>query len=103
MKASFVRSFYTYIMTNVSGRAGTLYVGVTNNLERRVWEHRTGIGSEFVKTYRLHRLVWCQEFSSIADAIGAEKRIKGWTRVKKITLIEEMNPHWEDLARDWYT
>jgi len=97
-----MRTYYTYIMTNVAGRAGTLYVGVTNNLEPRVWEHRTMVGSIFVKQHRLHRLVWCEDFNQISDAIGAEKRIKGWTRAKKIALIEEMNPEWRDLAEGWY-
>jgi putative endonuclease len=76
---------------------GALYIGVTNALERRVWEHRSGVGSEHVGKYRIFRLVWAEPFDSIVEAIAAEKRIKRWRRAWKDQLIERDNPHWLDL------
>lgn len=87
--------FYVYIM---SSRNRTLYAGVTNDLERRVLEHKTAM-SGFCAQYNVKRLVWYETFANINQAIAAEKRIKGWTRAKKIALIEEMNPNWNDLAQ----
>ncbi len=80
----------------------TLYVGVTSDLEKRVWEHKTGFIKGFTSKYRIVRLVHCEEFGDIADAIGREKQIKGWRREKKLDLIEQGNPLWSDLARDWF-
>ena len=91
--------FYAYIMSN---KSRTLYTGVTNDLERRVQEHRLGLGGAFTAKYRCTQLVWYERFSNPSDAITAEKRIKGWTRDKKIALIEETNPKWNDLAKDGY-
>jgi len=88
-----------YMMTNRSRR--TLYTGVTNNLERRVWEHQQGIGSEFTTKYRVHILVYYENYPDIRDAIVREKQIKGWRRSKKEALIAEMNPEWRDLSLDW--
>jgi putative endonuclease len=88
-------AFYVYIMTNRP--YGTLYVGVTNNIARRAWEHREGPQAGFTKTYALRMLVHLEEFSSISDAIHREKRLKHWNRAWKIALIEEGNPNWEDL------
>jgi putative endonuclease len=76
---------------------GTLYVGVTNDIIRRAWEHREGLVAGFTRTYRLKMLVYYEEFQSISDAIHREKRLKHWNRAWKITLIEKMNPEWEDL------
>ena len=70
----------------------TLYVGVTNNLERRVAEHRMGKGSVFTAKYRVHHLIYFEQFSSIIDAIRREKQIKGWTRIRKLELIQKINP-----------
>jgi len=90
-----MKRFYVYLMTNHSR---TLYTGVSNDLERRVREHRSGNGSSFTSRYLMTKLVWYETFTSVNEAIATEKRIKGWTRAKKIALIEGLNPHWEDLA-----
>ena len=87
--------YYVYIMTN--RMHGTLYIGVTNDVVRRAWEHREGTVPGFTKTYGLKLLVHYEEFASIADAIHREKRLKNWNRAWKIALIEERNPNWEDL------
>lgn len=97
-----MRTYYVYIMASTAGRTATLYTGVTNDLARRVWEHRQRLPGTFVGRYGVTRLVWCADFSRIDDAIGAEKRIRGWTRAKKIALIEEENPNWEDLSAGWF-
>jgi putative endonuclease len=89
-----VRRYYIYIMTN---HARTLYTGMTNDLERRVRQHKLGEG-RFTSQYRATRLVWFEEFYEAGQAILAEKRIKGWVRRKKIELIEQTNPLWLDLA-----
>jgi putative endonuclease len=94
------RSYYVYIMANV---ARTLYAGVTNNLERRVWEHKVGDGGYFTSKYKLHRLVYCDETGDVEAAIQREKQIKGWSRERKIALIESMNPTWQDLAEEWFS
>ncbi len=86
-------------MTN---RSRTLCVGVTSQLERRVAEHKGGSQEDsFTQRYRLDRLVYCERFQSIYDAIDREKKIKGWLRVKKIALIVASNPTWRDLSEDW--
>ncbi len=87
-----------YIMTNNSG---TLYVGVTNKLERRVYEHKQGVHSGFTKRYKLTRLVYYESTPDVREAIQREKAIKGWVRRKKITLIALMNPYWKDLSELW--
>jgi len=94
-----LRQHYVYIMTN---RSRTLYTGVTNNLERRVGEHRQGIGSKFCNRYRINRLVYYETCSDPRGAIAREKQIKGWLRAKKIALIESANPDWDDLSEGWY-
>jgi len=86
---------YVYILA--SGKHGTLYIGVTNDLVGRVWEHRTGVLPGFTKRYKVHRLVWYEEYGLIADAIAREKQLKKWRRDWKIRLIEESNPEWVDL------
>jgi putative endonuclease len=88
-------TFYVYMLTNRP--RGVLYVGVTNSLERRVWEHRNGYGAEFAAKYRLRRLVWAESFERVIDAINYEKRIKRWRRAWKIQSIEAVNPRWDDL------
>ena len=90
-----MRCFHVYIMAS-AGKV--LYVGVTNNLERRIAEHKAGLGSDFTSHYRAHRLVYCEEFSNPRDAIAREKQLKGWRREKKIALIEAINPDWRDLS-----
>jgi putative endonuclease len=90
--------YFVYIMTN---RSKTLYTGVTNSLIRRVKEHKMGIGSGFTAKYRLDRLVHFERFDDIRNAIEREKRIKGWLRIKKISLIVSVNPDWKDLSCEW--
>jgi putative endonuclease len=79
-----------------------LYVGVTNDLERRVWEHKAKLIPGFTRQYNVTRLVHFEEYADIRDAIAREKQIKGWLRRKKIALIEEHNGTWKDLAWDWF-
>ena len=89
------RLYFVYILA--SRKDGTLYVGVTNDLSRRVWEHREGRASAFTRKYQVKRLVWCEGFEDVADAIATEKRLKAWRRAWKISLIEKANPEWSDL------
>jgi putative endonuclease len=83
-----------------SRRNGTLYVGVTNDVRRRVWEHRTGVADGFTKRYGVHRLVYAEFHASIVEAIAREKQLKKWRRAWKLALIEEANPEWGDLYDD---
>jgi putative endonuclease len=85
-------------MTN---RSKTLYTGVTNDLVRRVWEHKTGTGSDFAARYKIDRLVYFERFGDIRNAIAREKQIKGLLRIKKIALIVSLNPAWRDLSAEW--
>jgi putative endonuclease len=93
------RYYYVYIITN---RSKTLYVGVTNNLLRRIWEHKQGAGSAFAARYRLDRLVYYERLIDVRRAIAREKQIKGLLRIKKIALIVSTNPTWRDLSAEWY-
>ena len=90
------RSFYVYILASRIG--GTLYIGVTNDLIRRIREHREGNGGEFTSKYQTHRLVYYEHFQYVLNAIAREKELKHWTRAQKIALIESANPTWEDLS-----
>lgn len=84
-------------MTNYTNRV--LYAGVTNDLVRRVFEHKNGLNkSSFTKKYNVHKLIWFQEFQSPSEAIVVEKKIKGWTRAKKIALIKEINPDLKEIV-----
>ena len=87
--------YYVYIMTNYSNKV--LYTGVTNNLERRVYEHRNKLISGFTEKYNVNKLIYYESTTDVKAAITREKQIKGWTRQKKINLIESMNPKWMDL------
>lgn len=87
--------YYVYILASPTR---VLYTGVTNGLERRLAEHRYGVGCKFTKKYNCHRLVFVELFHEIEAAILMEKKIKGWTRAKKIQLIETKNAEWRDLA-----
>jgi putative endonuclease len=91
----------TYSVYILSNRSRTLYVGVTSDLTRRLHQHRTATGSRFARRYALGRLVYVECAPRAADAIAREKQIKRWSRHKKVTLVEETNPHWTDLAADW--
>ncbi len=92
------REYYTYI---VASKTRVIYIGITNNLQRRMREHLTKKREGFTANYNVNRLVWYQAFRDVNDAIAMEKKLKGWTRLKKTTLIEEGNPKWDDLAADW--
>ncbi len=94
------RKAWVYILA--SRKNGTLYVGVTTNLQTRVWQHKTGMLEGFTKQYHIATLVYHEEFQSIRAAIAREKAFKGWTRQRKIALIEGANPDWDDLAADWF-
>lgn len=91
--------FFTYIVTNKSN--GVLYTGFCNDLERRMREHKSGLIKGFTQQYNCKKLVWFEYAFNPESSIAREKQIKGWKREKKIALIEEMNPTWEDLAKDW--
>ena len=88
-------TYYVYMLA--SGRHGTLYVGVTNYLARRIFEHKERLTKGFASKYGLTRLVWYEAYEQITDAIAREKALKKWHRDWKIRLIEEMNPEWDDL------
>ena len=93
-----MRQFYVYILAS---HAKVLYVGVTNDLLRRIWEHRFA-GQGFTSRYRVNRLVYIEQTESPGSAIAREKQIKGWVRRKKRQLIESENPFWLDLADGWF-
>ncbi|MCB9808863.1 GIY-YIG nuclease family protein [Candidatus Nomurabacteria bacterium] len=94
------REYYVYIMCNKA--RGTLYIGVTNNIEVRVQQHQQGKGSVFTAKYQLYRLVYYESFQYIDQAIMREKQLKNWRRQWKINLIEEYNPIWRDLSYEWF-
>ena len=89
------RYYWVYIVASKLG--GTLYIGVTNNLVRRIYEHRTGLVRGFTMQYEIHRLVYFEPHTDIEAAIRREKRLKKWNRAWKIRLIETLNPNWDDL------
>jgi len=93
-----VKTYYVYLLA--SRRNGSLYCGVTNNLIRRVWEHRNNEGVSFTSKYGIGLLVWYEEHHDINEAIARETRIKGWRRDWKLQLIEGANPQWRDLYDD---
>jgi len=95
----FMKKYYVYIMTNLSK---TLYTGVTSDLERQVYEHKNELLPGFTKRYKMHKLIYFEEFSSSRSAIVREKEIKGWIRKKKVDLVNSSNPEWNDLAKDWF-
>jgi putative endonuclease len=91
--------YYVYIMTN---RSDTLYTGVTNDLQRRVYEHKQKLLDGFTKKYNMDMLVYYEDTDDVEAAIRREKQIKGWRRSKKTGLIEAMNPQWRDLSEGWF-
>ena len=92
-------SYSVYIMTN---RSRTLYVGMTNNLPRRVRQHKEQLNEgSFTSRYKLDRIVWFEHYKYVRNAIAREKQIKGWLRIRKLQLIVEQNPTWKDLSEDW--
>ncbi|XOU94623.1 MAG: GIY-YIG nuclease family protein [Candidatus Kerfeldbacteria bacterium] len=93
------RQYYVYIMTNWSNKI--LYIGVTSNLQWRVFEHKNKLQKGFTFKYNLNKLVYYEEHQYIEDAIMREKQLKGWLRIKKIRLIDSINSDWTDLAQWW--
>jgi len=93
------RHYYVYILGSLSG---TLYVGMTNNLHRRVWQHKQHEIEGFTLRYEVDRLLYWQSFDDVRNAIDREKQLKRWRREKKIALIEQQNPRWKDLSREGY-
>ena len=91
-------NYYVYIMSN---RSSTLYVGVTNDLMKRVYEHKEKFVEGFTKRYAIDRLVYYESGGNIESAIAREKQLKGWRRNRKIELIESINPEWKDLSSDF--
>ena len=92
--------YYVYMMTTKHNTA--LYTGVTNDLVRRVYEHKTGCVDGFTKRYHIHKLVYYEEYMYVYDAISREKQLKGWTREKKNQLIVSRNPTWTDLSEQFF-
>jgi putative endonuclease len=90
--------YYVYMMASLTG---TLYVGVTNSIYQRVTQHREGLSDGFTKKYGVNRLVYFEVFQYVDNAIAREKQIKGWSRAKKVALIEPVNPSWRDLSKDF--
>jgi putative endonuclease len=90
--------FYVYIMAS---RSRTLYIGFTNNLEQRVWQHKNDIFDGFSKQYQCHRLVYFERYATALVAIAREKQLKRWSRAKKMVLVNKVNPTWEDLSVEW--
>ena len=99
--AGMVRSktYYVYIMTNYSR---TLYIGITNNIRRRTWEHKDHQVKGFTDRYNIDTLIYVESFSDAASAIAREKQLKTWSRKKKLQLIAQQNPDWHDLSDGWY-
>ena len=93
------QQYFVYIMTN---RSRTLYIGVTNDLYRRVYEHKHPLMKGFTSKYKIRLLVHYETTTDIQEAIAREKRLKGWVRGKKVALIEAINPEWKDLSAEWF-
>ena len=93
-----MNDYYVYILTNE--RDTRFYIGVTNNLTRRVYEHKNELIDGFTKQYHIHKLVYFEMCHDVEDAIRREKQLKSWTHVKKIALIERMNPRWKDFGEE---
>jgi len=93
------RTYCVYLLASKSRR---LYIGVTNNLERRLFEHKSKLGDGFTKRYNIDRLVYFEQTEDVLSAIAREKQLKSWNRNKKIALIEAGNPTWQDLSAGWY-
>lgn len=94
-----MKSYYVYIMSNQSG---TLYVGMTNNIKRRVYQHKKHLIPGFAEKYNIKHLLYVETVSDPLSAIGREKQIKKWRREKKLAIIDSQNPDRKDLSQDWY-
>ncbi len=93
--------YYVYILANKTN--SVVYIGVTNDLMRRLWEHRNDMIEGFTQIYHVHKLVYYESTTDVQAAIAREKQLKNWRRAKKNELIESKNPTWKDLAGDWFT
>lgn len=91
--------YFVYILSNWND--SVLYIGVTSNLPRRLYEHRNGLVDGFTKKYNIHKLVYYEHTNDVYSAISREKQLKKWNRSKKDFLIQRMNPQWKDLSEDW--
>jgi len=94
-----LKKYYVYLITNKINTV--IYAGVTNNLERRMYEYKNGLAKGFSSRYRINKLVYYEEFDYIEDAINREKQLKNWHRQWKINLINEFNPRWRNISEDW--
>lgn len=94
-----MNQYFVYMLTNWNDKV--MYIGVTNNLERRLYEHKNELIDGFTKTYHVHKLVYFEETSDVNAALEREKQMKRWRREKKNALVETMNPTWRDLSEDW--
>ncbi len=92
-----------YLVYILASKSRIIYIGVTSDLERRVLEHRSKNIPGFTRKYNINRLVYFEIFGDIRQAIQREKQLKGWKRIKKIQLLEAINPTWEDLSIDWFS
>ncbi len=93
-------SYYVYILTNQNNRV--MYVGVTNNITHRIYQHRHKLIKGFTEKYNIIKLVYFEETADILAALRSQKQVKKWRREKKDTLVSGMNPDWRDLAEDWF-
>ena len=94
-----MRHYYVYILTNWNNRV--MYIGVTNDLQRRLYEHKNNLIDGFTKRYNVHKLVYYEETTDIRSALEREKQLKGWLRKRKNELVETTNPEWKDLSESW--
>ena len=94
-----MRTCYVYILSSKTRR---LYVGMTNDLARRVQQHKDRMVEGFTSRYNIDRLVYYEETNDVRDAVDREHQIKAWRRDKKISLVESVNPSWDDLSREWF-
>ena len=92
-------TYYTYILTNWNNKV--MYIGMTNNLERRLYEYRHHLADGFTNQYNVNKLVYYESTTDVKAAIAREKQLKGWLRAKKNALVERLNPTWRDLSKDW--
>ena len=95
-----MQMYYLYILTNKNG--SVMYIGMTNDLTRRIHEHRLELVDGFTKRYHVHKLVYVEEYLDPNEAVARERQLKGWTRMKKNRLVETMNPTWDELGDDLF-
>ncbi len=94
-----MKEYHVYIVTNQTNKV--MYIGMTNDLERRIYEHKHSLIEGFTKKYKLNRLVYCESCADVTQAIAREKQLKGWLRAKKNELVQSINPNWSDLSQSW--